>query len=55
MSDRWNQNREFSGQLGDTRISRRVRYRLPFQPVVKLDRDEHTVLLLEGGRIPLAP
>lgn len=55
MSDRWNQNREFSGQLGDTRISRRVRYRTPFQPVVKLDRDEHTVLLLEGGRIPLAP
>ena len=55
MSDRWKQNREFSGQLGDTRFSRLVRYRKPFEPPVDLERDEHTVLLLEGGRIPLAP
>ncbi|MEO1994617.1 MAG: LamG-like jellyroll fold domain-containing protein [Planctomycetaceae bacterium] len=55
MSDHWNQHREFSGQLGDTRISRRVRYRTQFPQVVKLGQDEHTVLLLQGGRIPLTP
>lgn len=53
LSDRWRQGRQFSGELGDVRISKTVRYTATFQPPRRLTKDNHTALLLEGGRIPL--
>ena len=53
LSDNWNQGRVFSGQLGDVRFSKTVRYDRPFDPAQRLGRDQHTVLIFQGERIPL--
>jgi hypothetical protein len=53
LSDKWNQGRQFSGQLGDVRISKVVRYNARFEPATRLTNDDSTVLFLEGSRIPL--
>lgn len=53
LSDKWNQGRVFSGQLGDVRLSRVVRYRDSFTPPRALPDDEHAVLRLPGNSIPL--
>ena len=54
LSDKWGQGREFSGELSDVRISNTVRYETPFDPPARLAKDDNTVLLLEGERIPLS-
>lgn len=53
LSDKWNQGRVFSGELGDVRISRIVRYTQPFKPPITLPKDDDSVLRLNGNQIPL--
>lgn len=53
LSDRWNQGRVFSGQLGDVRISRTIRYTKPFAFPTSLPHDEDTVLHFAGDQLPL--
>jgi hypothetical protein len=55
FSDQWNQGRIFTGQIGDVRISREVRYTAEFNPPKKLTKDTETVLFFDGKRIPLQP
>jgi hypothetical protein len=53
LSDKWNQGRVFTGELGDVRISRTVRYTQPFEKPVTLPKDDDSVLRLNGSKIPL--
>ena len=53
LSDKWNQGRVFSGELGDVRISRAVRYTEPFPVPRSLTKDAQTTLHLDGRRLPL--
>ena len=53
LSDKWGQGRVFSGDLGDVRISRSVRYVEPFSPLTTLPADSETSLRLDGRRLPL--
>jgi hypothetical protein len=53
LSDKWNLGRVFSGDLGDVRISRSVRYAKPFSPLTTLPADSETSLRLDGRRLPL--
>ena len=53
LSDKWQQGRHFTGELGDVRISKTVRYNAAFNPPPRLTQDEHTVLLLAGQQLPL--
>jgi hypothetical protein len=53
LSDKWNQGRVFSGELGDVRISRIVRYTQPFKAPIALPKDDDSVLHLNGKQIPL--
>ncbi len=51
LSDHWNQNRVFTGELGDVRFSNVVRYSSPFKPASRLPKDDDTVLRFEKGSI----
>ena len=53
LSDHWSQGRVYSGQLGDVRISRVVRYDHPFPAAIQLIMDDQTVVHLPGAKIPL--
>ena len=53
FSDQWNQGRVFSGQIGDIRVSRVVRYSGSFEPPTKLENDEQTELFFAGSHVPL--
>lgn len=53
LSDKWNQGRVFSGELGDVRISKTIRYTKPFEPPSSLPEDDETTLRLDGRRLPL--
>lgn len=53
LSDKWNQGRVFSGELGDVRISKTVRYTKPFEPPTSLPADDDSTLRLDGRRLPL--
>ncbi|MBC8353790.1 MAG: hypothetical protein H8E66_17460 [Planctomycetes bacterium] len=53
LSDKWNQGRVFSGQIGDIRISSLVRYEKPFDAPTALPADQHCVLHFAGDQIPL--
>lgn len=53
LSDKWNQGRVFSGELGDVRISKTVRYTKTFEPPTSLPADEDSPLRLDGRRLPL--
>ena len=53
LSDKWNQGRVFSGELGDVRISKTVRYSVPFRPPSSLPKDKSTTMRLDGSRLPL--
>ena len=53
LSDKWNLGRVFSGELGDVRISKTVRYTKPFEPPTSLPADEDSTLRLDGRRLPL--
>ena len=53
FSDKWNQGRVFSGQVGDVRISRVVRYREPFQARTRWRRDSDASLWIAGDQVPL--
>ncbi len=53
LSDKWNQGRVFSGELGDVRISKTVRYIESFPSPRSLPDDAETTLRLDGRRLPL--
>ena len=53
LSDKWGLGRVFSGELGDVRISRLVRYAEPFSPPKVLSSDSRTTLRLDGRSLPL--
>ena len=53
LSDKWNQGRVYSGELGDVRISKSVRYTEPFKPPTSLPQDDETTFRLDGRRLPL--
>lgn len=53
LSDKWNQGRVFSGQIGDVRISRTIRYDTAFVAPTSLARDEMCVLHFSGNKVPL--
>jgi hypothetical protein len=53
LSDKWSQGRVFSGELGDVRFSKTVRYTKPFEPPSSLPEDGETTLRLDGRRLPL--
>jgi hypothetical protein len=53
LSDKWNLGRVYSGELGDVRISKTVRYTKPFEPPTALPKDDETTLRLDGRRLPL--
>jgi hypothetical protein len=53
LSDKWNQGRVFTGELGDVRISRTVRYTQSFKQPITLPKDDDSVLRLNGNQIPL--
>lgn len=53
LSDKWNQGRVFSGELGDVRISRTVRYIEAFSTPRSLPKDAETTLHLDGRYLPL--
>lgn len=53
LSDKWSQGRVYSGDLGDVRISRTVRYSAPFSLPRSLPRDADTTMRIDGRRLPL--
>ena len=53
--DPWHLGRDFTGSLGDVRLSRRVRYTESFRPAARLAADAATVHRLEGGKMRPAP
>jgi hypothetical protein len=53
--DPWGLGRDFSGRLGDVRVSRGVRYTKAFRASPRLAHDPSTVHLLEGSKARPAP
>ncbi len=53
LCDHWNLGRVFSGQIGDVRISKSVRYTRPFDPPRRLPEDADCVLYLDRRKLTL--
>lgn len=53
LSDYWSQGRVYSGQLGDVRISRTVRYSKPFDVPKRLLKDADCTVHLDHKRLPI--